>query len=478
MKPTWMPTNDPSSRHRNSTAQNIGDFRRLTGDQGDRMPKALIWGESLVGSGHARIQSELARHMQAHGWEVVFVTSSKAHADNFDFGDAEQIYQPPLQLKSPDSDPYNMANLITPNGLSLLADEAYRDLRREKLLALYHTHKPDVVITEMWPYARANFDFELIPLAQLITTEERNGKPPRLYSIARDIMFPPRLSSPDSPNLNNDRHAVAAEFFKPHSILVRGDRTVIPLEVSTGAFPEAARGRIDYIGYFASSSPPCDPPQDEGQREVLVSSGGGVTRDSLILFKKSIEARKYSILHDRIWRIIVPHGCPESIFAEIAHTAHAEDPSGRIVVERNRRDFLTLLANAALLICHAGNTVIEAVTSQVAALVVPRGLSKNNREQQVRAQAFFDKGLIELATLAEIEDPHVLAHKVECAVKALRSSCPILVDGAARMARRITTDYHQDCAEKIIPFSGASLHGIMTIPATDALCAAPPSSGT
>jgi len=410
------------------------------------MPKALIWGESLVGSGHARIQSELARHMQANGWDVAFITGSKAHTDNFDFGNAEMIYQPPLQLKSQGSDPYNMANLITPNGQSLLNDGVYRSQRREKLLAVYQAHRPDTVITEMWPYARANFDFELIPLAQTIKADERNGKgrSPRLYSIARDIMFPPRLSSPDSPNLNNDRHAVAAEFFKPRSILVRGDRTVIPLESSTGAIPDDVHGKIDYVGYFASPSVSRDPALGEEHRDVLVSSGGGVTQDSLILFKKSIEARKYSCLHDRVWRIIVPHGCPEDIFADIARVAHAEDPSGRIVVERNRRDFLTLLANAALLICHAGNTVIEAVTARVAVLVVPRGLSKNNREQQVRAQAFHDKGLIELATLAEIEDPHVLAHKVECAVGTLRSPCPILINGAARMAQHITAEDHQE----------------------------------
>ena len=408
------------------------------------MPKALIWGESLVGSGHARIQSELARHLQANGWDVALVTGSKAHTDNFDFGDAEMIHQPPLRLKSAGCDPYNMANLITPNGESLSSDDAYRDQRRERLLAAYHAHRPAAVVTEMWPYARANFDFEVVPLARAI----RSGGPersPRLYSIARDIMFPPRLSSPDSPNLNNDRHALAAEFFERRSILVRGDPTLIPLESSIGAMPDAARGRIDYVGYFASPAAPQGPAAEESRREVLVSSGGGVTRDSLILFRKSIEARRHSSLRDRVWRIMVPHGCPDGDFADLAAAARAEDPVGGIVVERNRRDFLAQLANAALVICHAGNTVVEAVTSGVAVLVVPRGLSKNNLEQQVRAKAFFDKGLIELAALAEIEDPRVLARKADGAVVAARTPCAILVDGAARMARRITAD-HRRCA--------------------------------
>lgn len=408
------------------------------------MPKALIWGESLVGSGHARIQSELARQLQVRGWEVAVVTGSRRQTDNFDFGGAEMFHQPALRLKSSDADPYNMASLVTPDGLTLATDEAYRSRRRERLLEIYHSWQPTVVVTEMWPYARANFDFELVPLAQAIRADRV-----RLYSIARDIMFPPRLSSPDSPNLDNDRHALAAEFFRPRSILVRGDRSVIPLEASTGLPPEAVRPIIDYVGYFASSAAVRAGLGAGMGGEVLVSSGGGVTQDSLILFHKAIEARKHSALRDRTWRIVVPHTCPDDSFAELAAAAGAEAPQGGIIVEHNRRDFLSLLAQASLVICHAGNTVIEAVTAQVGVLVVPRGLAKNNREQQVRAGAFFDKGLIGLASLEEIADPRVLAEKADAAAAAVRPSTPILVDGAARMAQRMTED--QQLGEDLLP---------------------------
>lgn len=407
------------------------------------MPKALIWGESLVGSGHARIQSEFARRLQMLGWDVVVITSSKVHADNFDFGDATMIHQPPLRLKSAGADPYNMAHLITPNGESLLSDEVYRLQRRERLLEVYSTQRPDIVVTEMWPYARANFDFELIPLAKEIMNNQRASMhdTPRLYSIGRDIMFPPRLSSPDSPNLNNDRHALAAEYFGPSSIFVRGDPTIIPIEFSVGALPDAVREKIDYVGYFASPSPPPSLAQEALARDVLVSSGGGVTRDSVVLFKQSIEARKLTRLKERVWRIIIPHGCPEDLFQEISDHARRECPLGGIIVERNRRDFLSLLSNAALVICHAGNTVIEAVTARIPVLVVPRSLAKNNSEQQIRAKAFYDKGLIEQASLVEIEDLQFLADKIDAAVVATRPLCPILVDGAARMARTITDQY-------------------------------------
>lgn len=408
------------------------------------MPKALIWGESLVGSGHARVQSELARQLQEKEWEVCVITGSKTHTDHFDFGNARMIYQPPLKLKTPESDPYKMANLVTPNGESLLTDINYQRQRKENLLKIYHGNRPSAIITEMWPYARANFDFELIPLAEAVKHDENHGMtpPPRLYSIARDIMFPPKLSSPESPGLDNDRHAIAYKYFKADSIFARGDKNLVPLEASMGSIPDYVCLNIDYVGYFGCQSRPRDPGIPDEKREVLVSSGGGVTRDSIIMFKKAIEARKFSIFMDRTWRILIPHGCPEETFQEISSLACSESPHGSIIVERNRKDFPELLSNAALIICHGGNTVIETVSANIPLLVIPRGLAKNNREQQIRAQALYDKGLTELATISEIDNPLNLAKKVDSAVKLPRSACLIQCGGAARTAERITRDFN------------------------------------
>ena len=284
-----------------------------------------------------------------------------------------------------------------------------------------------------------------MPLAQAVKQDQRSpvGGGPRLFSIARDIMFPPRLSSPDSPGLSNDRYRLVEDYFAPGGVLVRGDPADIPLEASVGPAPPALRDRIHYVGYFAdqpsAGSAECDSARPHGA--VLVTSGGGFTQDSQILFQKAIEARRYSALRNQVWRILAPAACPEAAFSELAALARREDPAGGIVVERNRRDFLALLAEAALVICHAGNTVVEAVTSRTPALVTPRGLSKNNLEQQVRAQAFYDKGLIEMATLAEIADPQVLAAKADRAATASVALRSVMVGGATRAAQRITEAY-------------------------------------
>ncbi|WNV04392.1 glycosyltransferase [Candidatus Methylospira mobilis] len=419
------------------------------------MPKALIWGESLVGSGHARVQSELARKLQEKGWEVSVITSSKAHTDHFDFGKANMIYQPQLKLKTPESDPYKIANLVTPDGKSLSTDMEYRKQRKEKLLNVYYDIRPDAIITEMWPYARANFDFELIPLAEAIKNDEnRDLTPaPRLYSIARDIMFPPKISSPDSPGLNNDRHTIAYKYFKAGSIFARADKSIISLEASIGAIPEHLYQNIEYVGYFGYRPRQKDPDIRDETREVLVSSGGGVTRDSITLYKKSIAARKFSSFKNRIWRILIPHGCSTETLMEISSLASAEDSGGRIIVEHNRTDFPDLLSNAALLICHGGNMIVEAVSANIPLLVVPRQFAKNNLEQQIRARAFYDKGLTELATISEIDDPVYLAEKLDSAAKLPRSVFSVEHEGADRVAERITQHFIDK--NKFMPLPGS-----------------------
>ena len=209
---------------------------------------ALIWGESLVGSGHARVQSALSRALQRHGWRVVVVTGSRDRTEGFDFGDAEIIWQEPLRLRTPSADPYKMSNLLTPRGLALGDDLSYQRRRLEVLLTLYQRVRPEAVITEMWPFARANFDFELNPLAERILSQGDDGA--KLFSIARDIMFPPSISSPDSLAVDHNRHRLALRYFKPGRILVRGDDAVLPLEASVGRLSPELRDRLCYVGYF------------------------------------------------------------------------------------------------------------------------------------------------------------------------------------------------------------------------------------
>ena len=119
--------------------------------------RALLWGESLVGSGHARVQSELAQQLQRYGWQITVITGSRMHTDHFNFGQATMIYQDALHLSASDSDPYNMANLFTPAGISFSRDRVYQQTRVDRLFEVYRDTQPHAVVTEMWlrPNARS-----------------------------------------------------------------------------------------------------------------------------------------------------------------------------------------------------------------------------------------------------------------------------------------------------------------------------------
>ena len=398
-------------------------------------PTALIWGESLVGSGHARVQSALSRALERQGWRVVVITSSRERTEGFDFGGADIVWQEPLRLRAPSADPYKMSNLLTPGGRALGDDLSYQRRRRELLLSLYEKLKPAVVITEMWPFARANFDFELIPLGERIL--HHGDEKTKLFSIARDIMFPPSVSSPDSKGVDQNRHRLALRYFKPGRILIRGDDSVLPLEISVGRLSTGLRDRLCYVGYFGLEEDR-EPGFEARDGALIVTSGGGVTLESLELFAAVIRARRMAPLADRLWRILIPKTCPAEAFEALQKLG--KDEQG-VVVEHNRRDFETLLGAAPLVICHGGNTVIEALSKGARVLVVPREYAKNNREQGIRAKAFEAEGLIVRARIQAIKDPEFLAAKITEALDLDGKPSGVRVKGSVTAASIITESF-------------------------------------
>lgn len=396
-------------------------------------PLALIWGESLVGSGHARIQSELSRALEKQGWEVCLITSSREKTQGFDFGRAQIFWQPPLHLSHPAADPYKMSNLMTPNGVSLLEDLDYQHQRQVFLMDLFDRLQPRAVITEMWPFARANFDFELIPLAEKIIRLQSQAC--SLFSIARDIMYPPSQSCPDSTQARQDRHEIAGKYFRDGHILVRGDENLIPLDQSVGFLAEEIRSRVAYVGYFAQAGGGLSQRDSDRSGDVLVTSGGGVTAESLEMFEACIRIKPCSHLAHKIWRLLIPKSCPIEARERLEQLAAT---SSNLIIEENRPDFNELLRTAALIICHGGNTVIEALAYQVPALVVPREYAKNNREQQIRANALANQGHLVTMNVAELWDSEVFASLIHQACQFSRRESVIRLDGAEVAARQIT----------------------------------------
>ena len=77
----------------------------------------------------------------------------------------------------------NLSRLVTPDGAE--ADEAYLEERRQILLDLFRDIRPDVLITEAFPFGRRQMRFELLPLLEAA----RQTRPaPKIIASVRDIL--------------------------------------------------------------------------------------------------------------------------------------------------------------------------------------------------------------------------------------------------------------------------------------------------
>ena len=295
--------------------------------------------------------------------------------------------------------------------------------------------RPDVVITEHFPFGRRQLADEFLGL--IAAAKAANPQTLVLASI-RDVLVMPRP----------DRIAEAERRIRDHfdGVLVHGDAAFLPLEASWPVGAELA-GKLIYTGYLTDTSlraersnpePGASPPgslrsaRDDGDSEILVSGGGSGA--ALPLFELAIAAARLG--KDRRWRMLVGRGMAEMEFARLRQAAPAN-----VAVEWARPDFPALLAGCALSISQAGyNTVLDLVAAGRPAIVVPFD-EGGETEQAIRAEAMERAGLARCLRLAgdAALTPAMLAGAVETALEAGRpDAASIDRDGAGAVAGIVT----------------------------------------
>lgn len=243
----------------------------------------------------------------------------------------------------------------------------WKKRRCEQLLALYHSIKPDLLITETFPFGRRMMRFELLPLLQ---TAKQSATPPLIVSSIRDILQPKSKAGRNEEALN------WLQLYYDH-ILIHGDPTIATLDL-TFPLAEQIAGKVVYTGYIVNTTDNQIDSQD-GENEVIVSGGGGAA--SLNLLQAAISSKPLSQLKDHRWRILVGNNLDQKTFEQLRLSA-----TKGIVVERNRADFPALLRRCAVSVSQAGyNTVMDILTQQAAAVLVPFA-EAGELEQSLRAQ--------------------------------------------------------------------------------------------
>ena len=372
--------------------------------------RVLISVTHLLGSGHLVRAAQLARALAESGFAVTLASGGMPLRDMA--GEAFAFVQlPPVKVEGLD-----FRKLLDEAGSPIEAGRLAR--RRAMLAALATTLKPDVVVTEHFPFGRRQLAEEFLTLS----TAAKAANPSALVlASVRDVLVTPR---PD--RIAEAEQRLSCLF---DGVLVHGDRSFLPLEASWPVSPALAE-RLHYTGYMAP--PPVPAPAragGEGAGEVIVSGGGSAA--ALPLFRLCLEAARLGDASRR-WRILVGKGVAESDFAALRQSA-----SPNVTVERARADFPALLARSALSISQAGyNTVLDLVAAGRPAIVVPFDDGAET-EQAIRAEAMEKAGLARCLRLSGPE-PARPADLVAAVTAALATDAParpaIDLDGAGRVA--------------------------------------------
>jgi predicted glycosyltransferase len=372
--------------------------------------RVMCYVQHLMGSGHQWRTAALSRALCAQGCKVTYVSGGYA-LPNLDIGCAEFVQLPPARAA-------DMGYKVLVDEHRQPVDDDWRARRRTMLINTFEACRPDVLLIETFPFGRRLLRFELIPLLE--AAHARRPRP-RVVCSVRDI-----LENHNTPG----RHEEIVELVQRHFdlVLVHGDPDLVPFETT---FPLAHRlqDKLRYTGYVRAQVGTPDV-SSVGRDEVVVSVGGAAFGEHVLA--AAIEAKALSTLRDRTWRILVGHNLPQDRFARLQVQAR-----GSLVVERNRKDFPTLLRNCALSVSQAGyNTMLEVLEAGTPAVVIPYS-DEREKEQAIRAHMLRDCGLVELIENEELT-PRRLAQAVDRVWQRPRSARPtIRMNGASTSASLI-----------------------------------------
>ncbi len=364
---------------------------------------ALIVVTHLLGSGHLVRAAHLARALARGGFAVTLASGG-------------------MKLRPMEGEPFAFAQLpaVRTEGVDFrtLLDEAGRAVEPERMAArtaalqeLATRLRPDVVVTEHFPFGRRQVRFELLPLLDAIARAEPK---PKLLTSLRDI-----LQERSKPGRDEETVTLINGHFD--HVLVHGDPSFIRIEDTFPLANEIA-GKVIYTGLVAA--PPPAPPAE--RFDIVVSAGGGAVGRDLVL-----GAREAARTLPRLgrWCLIAGPNLPQADYDMLT----ADLPEG-VEVFRFRKDFASLLGGAHLSVSQAGyNTVCDILRGRCRSLLIPFAAG-GETEQPTRARRLEVMGLARILAETEV-NPQTLANAIRAA-HALPAPPPYTLDldGARRTA--------------------------------------------
>jgi len=365
--------------------------------------RVLLYVQHLLGIGHLARMSHIATALKRHGLDPVLVTGG-VPAPGFPPAGITHVALPPL--KSSDG----FRALLTGDGAA--ASPAFLKARRDRLVSLLHSTKPQLILIEAFPFGRRQMRFELLALLEAARAMQPK---PIIAASVRDIVQPLTKTGREAEVLRT------LKLYFDH-VLVHGDPRLVRLADS---FPAEARiaPPVSYTGLVTGGDIALAPERFD----VIVSAGGGAAQGRLC--QTALEARALTPLADRRWLVITGPNAPDGL----TPTLMSKLQDGDAVVPF-RSDFPGLLAQAQLSISQAGyNTCGDLLRTGCPAVLVPFAAG-GEREQTLRAGRLAERGLAVSVDEASL-DARRLAEAIGRAVAGgRRSAAGIDLDGADRTA--------------------------------------------
>ena len=371
----------------------------------------LFYVQHLLGIGHLRRTLAIAEACQNAGTPVAVITGGMPI--NLQQASPFPVHQlDPLQ-----SGDLSFSSIVDRRGEPL--NDVLETVRTKELLRIFHDLRPKVLVTELFPFGRRRFRFELLPLLEAA----RTAKTPVLCSVRDSVQKRSRAREAETIGWLRDYY---------QRVLVHGEQEFLPLSDSFAEFDQIA-DLVSYTGFVDTTS--YSKPRGESSlrrsREVLVSAGGGKAGEQLYL--AAAQASALSMHSDIVWRILAGASPDPDFVSRLRQMG-----SDTLTVEPNRADFRELLSGCRLSVSQAGyNSVVDILSSGAPALLVPFTGKGGETEQPARAQHLLKIKRAQVLPEADLDGPALAAAADSLLAQPPGSFAPVDCDGAERSAEAL-----------------------------------------
>ena len=376
----------------------------------DQPLRVMFYVQHLLGIGHLMRARRIALALRDNGIQVTLVTGGLPVA-GFESSGVDQIALPPLAVSDG-----NFSALVDGDGKPV--DDAYKDNRRKRLLDVFNSIRPDIVMLEAFPFGRRQLRFELLPLIDAIQASKPK---PLLVTSIRDV-----LQRRSKAGRDEETAKLVNLYFD--KILVHGDPEFARLD-ETFPLAKDIADKIAYTGLVCG----LPPKTSVNTFTVVVSAGGGAVGSDLL--QASIQAAALLPAIES-WCVITGPYLPQQ-----EYTALVSNAPSNVTIERFRADFTSLLAATELSISQAGyNTVSDVLQARCRALLLPFS-SHGETEQSDRAVRLAQLGLATVVPEDVLSDKNSSGQKLASIISAAlteespRRSGAINCDGANGTAK-------------------------------------------